>query len=309
MNPTEVKNKRVLFSPLNWGYGHVARSIPLLKQLESNGCAVLIACEEDQKDIYKEYLPESVTYLRHEGYPFNFGGKGNFNWDLLKAYPNLRTRMSSERDQVKDYIDQFDIDIVMSDHRYGFFSDSCYSIFITHQLNLPTRRHEGWVDRYHKRLINKFDEVWVMDYPDSRLAGKLSQNTDGHHVTYIGPWSRFSVNEGHENSEGKIVLIVSGPNVYGQQLIDHYLDQYTPEELLIIASKELNVKADYRSSAKTWKEKDKEILSAKKVISRSGYSTIMDFEYLDCELELLPTPGQREQEYLYQLHCKNRLPT
>jgi predicted glycosyltransferase len=43
---------------------------------------------------------------------------------------------------------------------------------------------------------------------------------------------------------------------------------------------------------------------AKKIISRSGYSTIMDLDALNClhKAELIPTPGQTEQEYLASFH-------
>ena len=42
------------------------------------------------------------------------------------------------------------------------------------------------------------------------------------------------------------------------------------------------------------------VAEAQKIIARSGYSTIMDFEALGVlhKAELHPTPGQSEQEYL-----------
>ena len=49
------------------------------------------------------------------------------------------------------------------------------------------------------------------------------------------------------------------------------------------------------------------LLGAKHIIARSGYSTIMDLEalgLLDSKIELIPTPGQPEQEYLATLHNK-----
>jgi predicted glycosyltransferase len=48
------------------------------------------------------------------------------------------------------------------------------------------------------------------------------------------------------------------------------------------------------------------LLGAKHIIARSGYSTIMDLEALGLmgKAELIPTPGQPEQEYLATLHNK-----
>ena len=41
-----------------------------------------------------------------------------------------------------------------------------------------------------------------------------------------------------------------------------------------------------------------EMMKAAFVISRSGYSTVMDISVLDKKSILIPTPGQTEQEYL-----------
>ena len=48
----------------------------------------------------------------------------------------------------------------------------------------------------------------------------------------------------------------------------------------------------------SWKETDELLLKTKVVMSYSGYSTIMDVEFLQCEAKLIPTKGQFEQVYL-----------
>ena len=56
--------------------------------------------------------------------------------------------------------------------------------------------------------------------------------------------------------------------------------------------------------------KDEELANAmcgaKHLIARSGYSTIMDMDALGMlqKVELIPTSGQPEQEYLAILHSK-----
>jgi len=45
-------------------------------------------------------------------------------------------------------------------------------------------------------------------------------------------------------------------------------------------------------------EVNEALLSSARVISRSGYSSIMDYVKLGIGAELIPTPGQTEQEYL-----------
>jgi len=45
-------------------------------------------------------------------------------------------------------------------------------------------------------------------------------------------------------------------------------------------------------------ELEETILRSKLVVSRSGYSSIMDLEALEAKAFFVPTPGQFEQEYL-----------
>ena len=48
-------------------------------------------------------------------------------------------------------------------------------------------------------------------------------------------------------------------------------------------------------------ELNRVMLQSSLIISRSGYSTIMDLEVLEKKAVLVPTPGQTEQEYLAKL--------
>jgi UDP-N-acetylglucosamine:LPS N-acetylglucosamine transferase len=43
--------------------------------------------------------------------------------------------------------------------------------------------------------------------------------------------------------------------------------------------------------------------SARLVVCRSGYSTLMDLHSLEVQALLVPTPGQSEQEYLARHHA------
>ena len=52
----------------------------------------------------------------------------------------------------------------------------------------------------------------------------------------------------------------------------------------------------------TKEEREKYLNRAKLVISRSGYSTIMDLAVIGTKALMTPTPGQIEQEYLGQYH-------
>ena len=299
MKPEDIKYKRILLSPLNWGMGHVSRCISLLDQLISQGNTVFLAVNNEQCAIFSHYF-DRVTFIDHDGYPFDFGGKGYFGWDLTKRFSKLNQRMREERAQVEEYVTSHEIDVVLSDHRYGFFSLQVTSIFITHQYNLPTRWFEWSVSSLHRRLLGLFSNVWIMDFKDARLAGKLSAGARDKRVEYIGPYSRFSRYEPVEKTIEE-VLILSGPDVYAKQLLESYSNN---DSLLIIGKAEVVKNTQSSINAGDWLEQDQAILRAKKIISYAGYSTIMDLNILEAKGLLIPTKGQREQEYLIKLHKK-----
>lgn len=301
MKPSDVKNKRILISPLNWGMGHVSRCIGLIDQLLSQENKIVIACSGVQKKVFLEYFP-NVEYINHEGYPFKFGGKGHFSWDIISRFSLLSKRLRAERREVKRYVNEFNIDLVLADHRYGFRARNIKSIFITHQFNLPIKWYEVLIAGRHRKLMFKFNEIWIMDTDEFKFAGKLSVFGGEKQVSYIGPYSRFSRYEIPSNKTIENVLIISGPDVYGQQLLDEQLKKMDSFGLVVIAVKEIIVPEGVKKYSDKWLEQDQIILNASSIISRSGYSTIMDSEILNTPLAMLPTKGQREQEYLFEYH-------
>jgi spore coat polysaccharide biosynthesis predicted glycosyltransferase SpsG len=142
MRPETIRDSRILFAALNWGMGHVARSIPLLKQLARQGNQLVIAGNMEQNSVFYLYL-ENADYLLIDDYPFQFSGKGNFGFDLFMSSKALRKRLREEQVQVDKIVDKYKVDVVISDHRYGFISNKVPSICLTHQLNLPSGGLKG----------------------------------------------------------------------------------------------------------------------------------------------------------------------
>jgi UDP:flavonoid glycosyltransferase YjiC (YdhE family) len=312
MRPNEILNKRILLSPLNWGMGHVARCIPLIDLFIKNGNIVYVAGNSGQLEIFKTYFPE-IKFIEHEGYPFVFGKRGNYSLDLFKQFRPLRKRLIKELEEVQSLIELHEINIVISDHRYGFRSENVHSILLTHQLNLPVHWFEGWVQKIHYKQLRKFNEIWVPDISDSSFAGKLSQNTEHFNVSYIGILSRFALYEKIEEKTIDKVIVLSGPTVYAKAFLEEQLLSADINEntTVIIAPKEILLEPVAHSvqiqSSEDWIQCDQIILKAKKIVSRSGYSTLMDLVELKTPFQITPTPGQREQEYLFDLWYKKTL--
>jgi hypothetical protein len=310
MLPSEVFSKNVLISPLNWGMGHVARCIPLIDQLLKQQNLIFIACNESQQEIFEFYFKnQKVIYIDHKGYPFRFNGKGRFWLDMLIDSVRLSKRKSYELLEVDALVDLHEIDIIISDHRYGFFSQKCKSVFMTHQLNLPVKGVFKIVQKLHEKELRKFHFIWVLDDEKSTFSGELSRNYGKFEVHYIGLLSRFSLYEKIDKVFQNVV-IVSGPEPYAEQF---FLEQLSISKALslqtIIISPKFYGSAIEESKirvlcSENWLEKDEVILRAKKITSRSGYSTIMDIQELKSDFEYFPTKGQSEQIYLSKLHQK-----
>ena len=310
MLPTEIQSKNILISPLNWGFGHVSRCIPLIYKLLENGNSVFIACDTKQKNVFVQYFGLKVNFLEHDGYPFQFSGKGNYTNDLFFSLGKLLKRCKKELKEVESYIQELKIDIVISDHRYTFRNENCYSIFMTHQLNLPISWFQFPFKLYHKKQIKKFDSIWIVDKTENSLAGKLSNNKQFLNTNYIGWLSRFMLYRKNDLKSGS-VLIISGPKEYWANLFLVFSKELESNEIQtivgscevqeLIQSKQLNQKFHISDN---WMETDELLLRTKKIYGYIGYTTLMDIEILNCDTHLIASPGQLEQEYLETLKQK-----
>jgi hypothetical protein len=307
MIPQEIRNKRVLLSSLNWGYGHLSRCISIVSILLQNKNTVFFAGREADFQIVRQYFSEEITYIINEPYPFTFRGSRFRKRDLVKSLIPLLKCYKREMKLVPQLVDEFNIDLVLSDHRYGFRSEQCPSIFITHQCALPLKKMAWPIQWLHQSFMQKFSEVWIIDDQEKRFAGKLSESL-GKRATYIGIHSRFNAasNVPQEiKKEIECVLLISGPIEFSMALITHFQKEFIEmkEPKYIIGSKELIPMlpaqlCGYFKPNDAWKETDELLLKTKIIMSYCGYSTIMDMEFLQCEAKLIPTKGQYEQVYL-----------
>ncbi len=312
---------KILIAPLNWGLGHATRCIPLIRQYMANGDEVVLGGDGDSLLLLHRTFPElRIINLPSLKLCYDEDAKQRkFYWRsipvLLRSaiadYYYLRQALAIER-----------FDLVISDNRFGFFSRDVRCVYITHQLYpiLPKRLFlfQPLVRWLHARVYNRYDEVWVPDYEDTKynLSGALSHG--GHfdeRAKYIGPLSRFSLCTAEEgqtrfNHTYSIVAILSGlepqRTIFEQQILNRF--SMSNDSLLLVRGKVSEPQTTIQKSNITIVPNltDLEMMiaitNAQKIIARSGYSTIMDLEVLGVlsKAELHPTPGQSEQEYLAQ---------
>jgi UDP-N-acetylglucosamine:LPS N-acetylglucosamine transferase len=230
---------------------------------------------------------------------------------MLIQIPKILFNIQKENNQLKGIINDFKIDGIISDNRYGMYSNDIPSVFITHQLEIQTPIFKNFIKKINNKLISRFSECWIPDFEINGIAGKLSRLTNTtKNYKYIGPLSRFV----NKKSEIKydILAIISGPepqrSILEKTLIKELkihkkkslLLQGKPEKKYTDKINNLTIKSHLSSE-----ELNLAMLESRLIICRSGYSTVMDLFKLQKNAILIPTPGQTEQEYLSEFLSKS----
>jgi hypothetical protein len=281
------------------------RSIPIINQLIKQKNEILFAGTIFQIDVLKEYIP-SIEPIAFPGRAFVFKGDGNWNMEILRNTRNLLLGIKEDKTFVQKIITEKKITLTISDHRYGFRNKTIPSIFITHQINLPVKGIQKITNHWHTNQLKKFNSIWVLDNENHSFAGKLSTPTCKLPIHYLGIQSRFEKRD--LPKKDFILAVISGPEPYAEQLYLEVIEiaKKSNETFKCISPKNYNTKTLPKNleivNQLTWIEKDTLYYQCKSIISRTGYTTIMDLAVLQKPALLIPTPGQDEQEYLYLLH-------
>lgn len=309
--PGNFNIQTVLVAPLDWGLGHATRCIPLINALVTNGYTVILAAEGAQAHLLHQEFPQ-LTLLPLAGYRVRYAKtRLGLALNLLKQLPRLRKTIREEHAWLNEVISTHRIDLVLSDNRYGLYSQKVSCIFITHQLTIkaPFDWLQQLLQRINYRFINRFTACWVPDIEgEANIAGLLShpKQLPRIPVFYLGLLSRFAPGEVEKKYDYCILL--SGPEPQRTLLENKFI-----RELPSVAGNCLLVRGKPGSTEQLHigpnvtvvnhlpgPELEAAIRQTAYVISRSGYSTVMELLALRKKAILIPTPGQTEQEYLAQ---------
>lgn len=298
----------ILVSPLDWGLGHATRCIPLIDKLLQHGVTVILATDGRAYALLQQHYP-TLTLLKLPAYNIRYRS-ANMTLAMASQFPKIVYAMVAEHIALKKIIRQHGIKIVISDNRYGLFHRKVHNIFLTHQLNLiiPNPLLQALVRKGLNRWIRLFfDSCWIPDVADEpSLSGILSHPAPLPSVAYVGSLSRMQYYE--VDNEYDVIAVLSGPEPQRTFLEKEIIAQAKelPISFLIVGGKpeseevkQFSHNVQYVSFLSTT-SLNRAMLAADVVVSRSGYSTIMDLAKLKKKAILIPTPGQTEQEYLAQ---------
>ena len=304
--------KRILVAPLDWGLGHASRCIPIAKILEKEGYEVVFATSGRPLELLIQEFPKN-DFIKLEGYNISYPKNGQMALSMLSQLFKIWKGIHLEHKQLQQIIDDYNIDGVISDNRYGLYSKKVTCVFVTHQLKIQSPIFSESLQKINFKYISKFDECWVPDSNTHSLRGQLSNaNNTPFKCRYIGALSRFEKLEKTEDLD--ILAIVSGPEPQRsifEELLKKQLIASKLKALLVLGKTEENKEEDIENlkviSHLNAKSLNQQMVNANVVISRSGYSTVMDIAKLHKKAIFVPTPGQTEQLYLAKyFYDKNR---
>jgi len=311
-----MDGRRILISPLNWGLGHAGRMIPLALELRNRGNEIIFGVDKRIIPVIEKDLPD-INIIALPGARIRYSRYLPQYISIFLQVPHMVTASFREFLALQHLARGLKPDIIISDNRFGFFHKDIFSVFVTHQLRIPFPKWAkllepaaAWLNR---KIINNFDLCLVPDYPgNENLSGRLSHQLKlPDNVFYMGPLSRFS---GAVTGKSKITLpkpyyclILSGPEPQRSLLFEKVTEALSDLCLAILCGSPAPCITENRDDITVFTNPDtatmKQVISGSSlVISRAGYSSVMELVSLGKGGVIVPTPGQTEQEYLGQLH-------
>ena len=307
-----TKNPTILVAVLNWGLGHAIRCIPIIRSLSAYGCNIVLASDGVALSVLRQNFPEFPA-LELPSY--------NIRYPFASMYFNMAVQGSkigkticAEYHWVQKTISAYGINGILSDARFGCFSPHIPGIFITHQVQLPIPdpffRYMG--NAAQKKLFRQYSELWIPDLPDpGGLAGKLSEAKDIPNARYIGILSDQKIIPVEKKTDIDVLAVLSGPEPQRSRFEQRIIQQVSSADVTVTlvrgvpgaipsgtaSSGNLEV-LPFLERAELYQYMSRSNI----LLSRSGYTTLMDLAYWGKRAILVPTPGQTEQTYLAQLH-------
>lgn len=234
---------------------------------------------------------------------------------MASQYFKIKQVIRKEHLALRRIIEENKIEVVISDNRFGLYSEDVHAVFITHQVFLRSPFASSFLQSINRNYIERFDELWIPDHEEetNSLSGSLSHGKQFHpNVKFIGPLSRLEKIPAAKKFEH--LFLLSGPEPQHSLLANILIKkaEQFPEKKFALCSPSFSDPSRKKDNLSIFTgipcaQLSELILSSENIICRSGYSTLMDLDHLGItKMILIPTPGQTEQEYLAEYWQKKR---
>ncbi len=298
---------KIAFGVCSLGIGHATRSLPVIRALVDEGHEVAVISHGRALSLLKREVP-NVKFYDLPDYPIRYTQKAHqfFPYFIANSRKILKSMLDMHRIFLKiDGRENFDV--IISDSRYDIFNRFKPSYLLIHQLRIMLKSSvlRGGVMLYNSYMTKFYNRILVPDFQDGRLSGKMARDLrfiPSEKIVYVGPLSSFT----HLNLERDIdVLIsISGPEPQRsilEKIVLEQIEDLKGNVVVTLGRPEGNKKVKSTAEIHYYlsaNEREKIMNRSKVLISRSGYSTIMDLYVIGGHAGFIPTPGQPEQRYL-----------
>jgi UDP-N-acetylglucosamine:LPS N-acetylglucosamine transferase len=304
----------ILFAVSSLGLGHATRMVPIIRDFEKRGFVIHILSSGKALQYLKCEIKNGHFYELKD-YPPMERGKGLlFYYYIVPDIFAVLFRIRSERHYTEKLIDEEGIDIIFSDGRFGVYSKKKPSFFLTHQTQFHMHPLNVWfspiANYFNYRKFQKFDHIFIADFEEEKysLAGKLS------HARFLKklPHSYIGILSSLEKKDIPVdidyLFTISGfLTEYRDSFIKVLYEQAKSlpgEKVFILGdpySKKVNRDEENNITIYDHVSGDERadlFNRARVIVSRCGYTTLMDVVELSKKALLVPTPNQSEQVYI-----------
>lgn len=304
-------SKRCIYALCSWGLGHATRSLPIIRNLVDEGWEVTILTTGRALTLIEREMEGLVECVDMPDYPAPYAeDPRRFLIKFIFYTPYMLFKIYNEYEILRLILNKKKYHLIISDNRYGIYSKHISSYLITHQLRIlaPGRNKniEKGTEMFVKYMASRFNGVIVPDFDDVGISGELSHDLryhDENKIYYIGPLSDFKKIDMKEDID--YLISISGPEpqrTFFERMINDQVEALKGK-IVITAGKSESIEKKSRENIEMYaylSKEEREIFlnRSKMVISRSGYSTVMDVYLLQKKALFIPTPMQTEQEYI-----------
>ncbi len=280
--------------------------------LKNKGTNVIIAADNSPMDFLRQRFA-GCEFVKLPGFEPKYPKGNKMALKMALQYPLMKKAAAKAKKVLSSIVEDRYIDIIISDNRYEICHPKTYSILITHQINIQTKGAQNIfkpiINNQLKNYLIKFDELWIPDVEgEGNLSGNLSHGTriPNPNYYYIGPLSRFAKYAIDDLPiKNDLMVILSGPEPQRSIFEGKLESQLLRTDLKTVLLSARPSCSEIEESANILKlphlpdkEFAKAIMESRIIISRPGYSSLMDLAHFGKKAVFVPTPGQTEQEYL-----------
>lgn len=302
----------ILFAVHDWGLGHATRDLALIRGLLGAGHSVTILSNGRALRLLQDEVGDACDTIALRDIPKPLSRRSSaFYVKMSLALPLVFRTFRHEHRLTEQLCRERRFDRVISDSRYGVWSGEVPSFYLVHSLRqiIPGRPRplEHLVEASQRSLLSHARCLLIPDERENGLAGDLCHDLAcdwGNRLEYIGILSSIRQCAAVEDIDAFVSISGAEPQrSFFEEIVLNQIRDVPGHIVVALGRPEAATlcRHDGRVTVHGYldRRQTEEMMNrARLVVTRSGYTTLMELAELGKRALLVPTVGQSEQEYL-----------